>query len=810
MAKNYRLSEIDINLLAEGSIYYDGPDKKEKLKINEKDEHNILILPLTDEVFIPYMNIGTIIHDQNLINTSKKAYQGKEPVFIFFASEKLPENLSELKSVDYLFRRGAVGYINEIKENGDGSVFLSATIGPRAVLINITRRSPYLRGDVVYLLADKINLNDIEKEKEANLNRLYEEIAILLSEEDRKQLYELLDRIGKDQVRRLYFMIQNSPLHPKERYKLLEAHSLQEQRDLFMEMLMTHKDELVVRADIHNKTMSEIGHRQREDYLRTQMQQIKNELGDSDETELEELKQRALTKEWTNETELKFEKELRKLQRLYPNSPDYAVQYAYLDTFLEMPWGHCDNSEFTLDKVESTLNKDHYGLEKVKDRIIEQMAVLKLRKDTRAPIMCLYGPPGTGKTSLGKSIAEATGRKYVRVALGGLHDEAEIRGHRRTYLGSMPGRIISALQKCGTSDPVMVLDEIDKIGADYKGDPSQALLEVLDPEQNCKFHDNYIDHDYDLSKVLFIATANSLSTISAPLLDRMELIEIGGYSEQEKIEIAKRHLIPKNLKEHGFNDNEILFDEASISQIIANYTRESGVRRLEKKINDIFRKLARKKVSGNQLPVEIKKDMVIDFLGKPEIFNDEYENNDIPGVVTGLAWTQAGGDILFIESSKSPGKDCKLVLTGNLGEVMKESAVIALQYIKSNHKEIGIPEEAFEVGTVHVHVPEGAVPKDGPSAGITIVTSLASTFTGKRVRSHIAMTGEITLRGKVLPVGGIKEKILAAKRAGIKTILLCEKNRKDIEEIKAEYLKGIKFHYVTNISEVLDFALLSE
>ncbi len=552
-----------------------------------------------------------------------------------------------------------------------------------------------------------------------------------------------------------------------------------------------------------------MGQRQREEFLRTQMQQIKNELGDSEEAELDELRQRAEYKEWNEETRERFEKELKKLQRFNPTSADYAIQYAYIDTYLDLPWEHCDNSDFTLDKVEEVLERDHYGLEKVKERIVEQMAVLKLRHDTKAPILCLYGPPGVGKTSLGKSVAEALGRKYVRVALGGLHDEAEIRGHRRTYLGSMPGRIINALEKCGTSDPVMVLDEIDKIGADYKGDPSQALLEVLDPEQNCKFHDNYIDQDYDLSKVLFIATANTLSTISSPLLDRMELIEIGGYIEAEKIEIAKRHLIPKSLVEHGFAEDEMTFSDDALMEIITEYTRESGVRRFEKKINEIMRKQARLKASGKEFPKTVDAELVKKYLGKAEAFNDVYENNDIPGIVTGLAWTQAGGEILFIESSVAPGKEGKLTLTGNLGDVMKESAMLALQYIKANHERLGIPEKALEFGTVHVHVPEGAVPKDGPSAGVTIVTSLASTFTGRKVRSHLAMTGEITLRGKVLPVGGIKEKILAAKRAGIKTVMLCEKNRRDIEEIKPEYIDGLDFHFVGSVEEVLDFALLS-
>ena len=450
---------------------------------------------------------------------------------------------------------------------------------------------------------------------------------------------------------------------------------------------------------------------------------------------------------------------------------------------------------------------DKIGLDKVKERIIEQMAVVKLRKDMKAPIICLYGPPGVGKTSLGKSVADALGREYTRISLGGLHDEAEIRGHRRTYIGAMPGRIMAALEKCGTGNPVFVLDEIDKIGSDFKGDPSTALLEVLDPEQNNKFHDNYIDCDYDLSKILFIATANDLSTISRPLLDRMEIIEIDGYIPEEKIEIARRHLVAKSLEEHGFPSDEITFRRDALAYIVERYTRESGVRQLEKRIAKILRKIARLKASDKDYPRIVTLKNVKEFLGKEEVNPDSYESNEFLGVVTGLAWTQVGGEILFIESSLSEGKGEKLTLTGNLGAVMKESAVIALQYLKAHARQLGIGPKKFSEMDVHVHVPEGAIPKDGPSAGITMVTSLASSFTGRKVRSKVAMTGEITLRGKVLPVGGIKEKILAAKRAGITDIVLCEENRKDIEEISDRYLEGLTFHYVSKIEEVLDFAL---
>lgn len=807
MAKKNLLEDTEL-FNTDGGPIYAGAETPDLDSLEGSVHENILFLPLENEVFFPYMQIGTVLTHPDSVATIHKAMKSKEPLFFFLASESMPDESELTEQEDIMFSRGCIGTVTGISDNPDGSAMISAAMGPRAIAVNLKRRTPYMRGDIVISIPERIQHVEEEINIEKRLDKIYESITEHLNDDDRKRLNDLLASINDGSVRKLYFKIQNSPISTDDRYKLLEASTLSDQRRMLTEMLEEEKEHLMIRSEIHQKTLSEIGHRQRDEFLRTQIQQIKNELGENEDAEIDELQNRAEYKEWSEETRKRFDKELKKLRRFNPTSADYAIQYAYLDEYLSLPWDHCDNSDFTLDTVEQVLDQDHFGLEKVKERIVEQMAVLKLRKDTKAPILCLYGPPGVGKTSLGKSVASALGRKYVRVALGGLHDEAEIRGHRRTYLGSMPGRIINALEKCGTSDPVMVLDEIDKIGADYKGDPSQALLEVLDPEQNCKFHDNYIDQDYDLSKVLFIATANSLSTISAPLLDRMELIEIGGYIEAEKIEIAKRHLIPKCLTEHGFEKDEITFTDEALMEIITSYTHESGVRRFEKKLNEVMRKLARLKASGKEYPVSIDTALIIHYLGKPEAFNDKYENNDIPGIVTGLAWTQAGGEILFIESSVAPGKEGKLTLTGNLGDVMKESAILALQYIKANHEHIGIAAESLEFGTVHVHVPEGAVPKDGPSAGITIVTSLASTFTGRKVRSHLAMTGEITLRGKVLPVGGIKEKILAAKRAGIKTVMLCEKNRKDIDEIKPEYIAGLEFHFVESVGEALEFALL--
>ena len=541
------------------------------------------------------------------------------------------------------------------------------------------------------------------------------------------------------------------------------------------------------------------------------MKAIKGELGGSrNDTEIRELRAQAKKKRGPKEVGGTFEKELAQLERIHPQSPDYSIQSQYVQTIVGLPWGTYSRDNFSLPHAQRVLDRDHYGMEKVKERIIEHLAVLKLKRDLRSPILCLYGPPGVGKTSLGRSVAEALGRKYVRVSLGGLHDEAEIRGHRRTYIGAMMGRILQNLQKAGTSNPVFVLDEVDKVGSDFKGDPASALLEVLDPEQNTTFHDNYLDIDYDLSKILFIATANNLNTISQPLLDRMELIEVSGYILEEKIEIAMRHLIPKQMEAHGITKGTVRFHRNTVRAIIDSYTRESGVRALEKKIAKIMRRLARKIASDEAVPAVLKVDHLREYLGPVEYTRDKYQDNRYAGVVTGLAWTAVGGEILFVESSLSRGKSAKLTITGNLGDVMKESAILALEYVHSHAAQLGIEESLFENWNVHIHVPEGAIPKDGPSAGITMVTSLVSTFTRRKVKSNLAMTGEITLRGKVLPVGGIKEKILAAKRAGIREIVLCEENRKDVEEINQTYVEGLTFHYVADIMQVIDTALLDE
>lgn len=611
------------------------------------------------------------------------------------------------------------------------------------------------------------------------------------------------------------FICTNLPFSLQERQQMLSVDAFYERCLWALKYLNRNIQLQHLRLEISNRTREDLDAQQKEYFLMQQMRNIKEELGTGEGSpERQELLDQAEKKNWPEEVANVFQKELNKLDILNPQSPDYSVQYTYLQTLVGLPWNEYTEDDLDLKRAQKILDKDHYGMEKVKERILEYLAVLKQRGDLKSPILCLYGPPGVGKTSLGKSIAEAMKRKYVRVSLGGLHDESEIRGHRRTYIGAMPGRIIKNIQKAGTSNPVFVLDEIDKITQNtHNGDPSSALLEVLDPEQNNAFHDNYLDVDYDLSKVLFIATANDLGTIPRPLLDRMEIIEVSGYITEEKIEIARQHLVPRELKNTGFDKQAELpkFPKSTIEKIIEQYTRESGVRQLEKQINKALRKIAYFKASNGLLPyITIQPTNLKSLLGKPPFYRDIYQGNEYAGVVTGLAWTSVGGEILFIETSLSRSRHAKLTLTGNLGDVMKESAIIALEYVKAHAEYLKIDARIFDEWNIHIHVPEGATPKDGPSAGITIATSIASALTQRKVRKNTAMTGEITLRGKVLPVGGIKEKILAAKRAGITDIVMCAENKKDIEEIPAIYIEGLNFHYVQNIAEVWDFALTNE
>ena len=611
------------------------------------------------------------------------------------------------------------------------------------------------------------------------------------------------------------FICSNLPLGIPDKMELLRCGSTKDRVFSLLKVLHKETQLLELKQNIRTRTREDIDEQQREYFLQQQIKNIKEELGNGEGSpERMELMRQARTKKWTEEVENVFFKELDKLDTLNPQSPDYSIQMNYLQTMVNLPWGEYTVDDMNLKRAQRILNHDHYGMEKVKERILEHIAVLSLRGDLKSPIICLYGPPGVGKTSLGKSIASAMKRKYVRISLGGLHDESEIRGHRRTYVGAMPGRIIKSIQKAGSSNPVFILDEIDKVTQHtINGDPASALLEVLDPEQNNAFHDNYLDIDYDLSKVLFIATANDLNTIPRPLLDRMEIIEVSGYITEEKIEIAKRHLVPRELDATGLStlDEKPQFNKQAIEKVIEQYTRESGVRQLEKQINKAFRKMAFIKARDGELPyTKVTPDKLNDLLGRPPFYRDIYQGNDYAGVVTGLAWTSVGGEILFIETSLSKGKGSKLTLTGNLGDVMKESAVIALEYVKAHIDRLGVDYRIFDQWNIHIHVPEGATPKDGPSAGITIATSIASALTQRKVRRNTAMTGEITLRGKVLPVGGIKEKILAAKRAGITDIVMCRDNKKDIDEIPAIYLKGVEFHYVENVQDVWDFALTDE
>ena len=680
-------------------------------------------------------------------------------------------------------------------------------------LDSLTRETPFLKGEVTSVPDLHPDKHDREwKTAVDDLRHLAEEYISMVDEMSDEATFAIRN-IHNDEMM-LSFVCANMPFTIQEKIKLLSMESVKERLFGAMKAMNREINLQKLKTDIRNKTREDIDEQQKNYFLQQQIKNLQAEMGNQQQPEKAELLRKARNKKWPEEIARTFYKEADKLDNLQPQSPDFNVQLNYLQTFVSLPWGEYTKDDLNLQRAQKILDHDHYGMEKVKERILEYMAVLSLRGDLKSPILCLYGPPGVGKTSLGKSIAEAMKRKYVRVSLGGLHDEAEIRGHRRTYIGAMPGRIIKSIQKAGSSNPVFILDEIDKVTQNtINGDPSSALLEVLDPEQNTAFHDNYLDVDYDLSKVMFIATANNLSTIPRPLLDRMEIIEVSGYITEEKIEIAKRHLIPRELDNTGLKtlSEKPKFSKATIEKIIEQYTRESGVRQLEKQINKAMRKLAYKRqVEASVLNWKITPESLEDLLGKPPFYRDIYQGNEYAGVVTGLAWTSVGGEILFIETSLSKGKGSKLTLTGNLGDVMKESAVLALEYVKAHADKLGIDYRIFDNWNIHIHVPEGATPKDGPSAGITIATSIASALTQRKVRKNTAMTGEITLRGKVLPVGGIKEKILAAKRAGITDIVMCQENEKDILEIPEMYLKGVQFHYVENVQDVWDFALSDE
>lgn len=766
------------------------------------------IMTLRNMVMFPSVIMPVTVGRRSTLKLTKAALKGNKPIVI--ATQKVME--VEDPNLNDLYTTAVVGRVLREFElpGGNTTVILQAST-LKVRIDSVTSAKPYLKGKVSALPED-MEMKENNDELDALLDTAKDLCSkyIEVSENGAQEMVFALKNLPQNHMM-INYVCTNFPFPIEDKINMLDKSTLKDRLYTLIQVLNKQTKLALIKQDIQLRTREDLDKQQKEYFLQQQIKNIQDELGTGQDEEVENLRAKAAKKQWNEEVGKIFDRELAKLERLNPQSPDYNVQLSYLQVLLSLPWNVYSQDSLNIQNAEKVLNKDHYGLEKVKERILEHLAVLKLKGDMKSPIICLYGPPGVGKTSLGRSIATALKRKYIRMSLGGVHDEAEIRGHRKTYIGAMPGRIIKSLIKAETSNPVIILDEIDKLGSDQHGDPSSALLEVLDPEQNNSFHDNYVDIDYDLSKVMFIATANNIGAIPPPLLDRMELIEVSGYITEEKIEIARRHLIPKELENNGLTKDNVKFTPSAIEYIIENYTRESGVRELEKKISKVMRKIALEIASDkfterhDLKPADIKQ-----YLGMPPYSRDKYQGNEYAGVVTGLAWTAVGGEILFVETSLSKGKGGRLTLTGNLGDVMKESAMLALEYIKAHSHLLNLPEGIFDNWNIHIHVPEGAIPKDGPSAGITMVTSLASALTQRKVKANLAMTGEITLRGKVLPVGGIREKILAAKRAGIKDIILCEENRKDIEEIQPIYLKGVEFHYVKDIKEVLDLALTDE
>ncbi|WP_303849248.1 endopeptidase La [Apibacter mensalis] len=777
-------------------------DEEDKM-MNETFPTVLPLLPVKNVVLFPGVVIPITAGRNKSINLLQDAQQNDKIIAVITQKDVNADN----PTINDMYSVGTIGKILKLLKMPDGSTMVIIQGIRKFSINNILEEEPYLKAEIT-LLEDKRKVSNKNKEHFNVLLESLRETAIKIINENPAIPSDASFAIKNIEGSSLLvnFVASNLDLPLVKKQELLEVNSLLDRASKTLKYLNVELQKISLKNSIQDKVNSDLSKQQREYFLHQQMKTIQEELGGvSYEAEVQEMKEKASKKKWSKSINEHFEKELNRLVRMNPQTPDYGVQRNYLELMLDLPWEKYSKDNFDINHAEKVLNKDHFGLEDVKERILEYLAVLKLKGDMKSPIICLYGPPGVGKTSLGRSIASALGRKYVRISLGGLHDESEIRGHRKTYIGAMPGRIIQSIKKVGTSNPVIVLDEIDKISTSGHGDPSSALLEVLDPEQNSTFHDNFLDVDYDLSKVLFIATANNLATIQPALLDRMEIIDISGYTIEEKVEIANKYLLPKQILEHGLNKKDISISKKELEFIIQAYTRESGVRGLERKISKIVRNIALQIARNTEYNKKLSQNKIIEILGPP-MMPEMSETNKVPGVVTGLAWTQVGGDILFIESILSKGKG-NLSMTGNLGNVMKESATIALEYIKSNYKEFGIDPQKIEESNIHIHVPEGATPKDGPSAGIAMLTSLVSSFTGKKVKSKWAMTGEITLRGKVLPVGGIKEKILAAKRAGITDVILCEENRKDIEKINPDYIKGLKIHYVTQMSEVIDLAI---
>jgi ATP-dependent Lon protease len=789
---------------ADDLIQMINPEQESDLKADELPEE-LSILPIKNTVLFPGVVIPITVGRQKSIRLVKKAYQGNRIIGV--VAQKNP--LSEEPGIEDLYKTGTIARIIKMLVLPDGNTTIIIQGKNRFSVNEFVQEEPYLTARVSLLVDPPFDLKSKESKALSQSLRDAASKILRLNPEIPQEAHVALDNIQSMQFL-VHFLSSNLNVEVSEKQKILETETISERGTLLLQYMLKEVQMLEIKSEIQKKVHTDIDQQQRDYFLRQQIRVLQDELGyDTPDKEVEQLRKRGEQKKWSKETAAHFSKELDKLLRVNPASAEYPVAMNYVEFMLDLPWNEFTEDNFDLQNAKKVLEKDHFGLTKVKTRILEYLAVLKLKQDMKGPILCLYGPPGVGKTSLGRSIAKALSRKYVRMSLGGVHDEAEIRGHRKTYVGAMPGKILQNIKKTQSSNPVFILDEIDKVRSDFRGDPSSALLEVLDPEQNSTFGDNFLEVEYDLSKVLFIATANSLDTIHPALRDRMEIIEITGYTQEEKIEIATRHLVPKQLKEHGLKSTDVKFSKKAIAKIIESYTRESGVRSLERKIGTVVRNIAKSLAMEERYDKEVTEDTVRKVLGA-EIFDEElYQGNEVAGVVTGLAWTQVGGEILFVESSLNKGKG-GLTISGQLGDVMKESAVAALSYLKANAEELGIDHRVFQQYDLHIHVPAGAVPKDGPSAGITMLTSLASIYTQRKVKSKLAMTGEITLRGKVLPVGGIKEKILAAKRSGIKEIVLSKKNQRDIDEIEPHYIKGLTFYYVDTVDEVLKLALLKD
>ncbi len=779
------------------------PLTEKDAEIFDKSEipSEIALLPLRNTVLFPGVVLPITVGRDKSIKAVNDAYNSNKLIGVVAQKDSNVEdpNIADLENI------GTIAKIVKQIKMPDGGTTIIIQGKNRFTIESITTEDPYFKATIRILEDDELSNEPDFAAYVSNIKDLASEI-IQLSPNIPSEASVILRNIESPSFL-IHFVSSNLNTEIREKQQLLSINNIRERADLLMQLLQKELQFAELKNKVTTKTRAELDKQQRDYFLQQQLKSIKEELGgDSNERELREMQKKAESKKWTEAAKEMFQKGIEKLERMHPSTPDYSIVYNHLDLLLDLPWQEYTEDKYDLIKARKILDADHYGMEKIKDRIIEYLAVLKLKGDMKSPILCFYGPPGIGKTSLGRSIANAIGRKFVRLSFGGLHDESEIRGHRKTYIGAMPGRIVQSIRKVKSSNPVMIIDEIDKVGNDFRGDPSSALLEVLDPEQNNSFYDNYLELEYDLSKVLFIATANNLQTIQTALRDRLEIIELSGYAVEEKIEIAKRHLIPKQKEAHGLKQTPFKISDKVIRRIIEDYTKESGVRELERQLAAIMRNMAKQLAMKGSIKPSLPESEVEKILGRSRYSNELYKAVNIPGVAVGLAYTQVGGDILFIETSLSEGKG-EMKLTGNLGNVMKESVSTALSYLQANAKRYGIDQKAFENKTIHVHVPEGAVPKDGPSAGVTMLSALASAFTGKKVKPYVGLTGEITLRGLVLPVGGIKEKILAAKRAGLREIILCSQNEKDVLEINAGYIKGLKFHYVKTMNQVVELSL---